>query len=59
MECGCTGDTVISHLPGLGGSDGQLTSGQPLAEEQFVIKIRKAMVASILPLDKNKNEKTN
>ena len=43
---------MISHLPGLGGGDGQLTSGQPLTEERFVAKIRKALAASILPLDK-------
>ena len=41
---------MISHLPGLGGGDGQLTSGQPLTEERFVAKIRKALAASILPL---------
>ena len=29
---------VISHLPGLGGGDGQLTSGQSLTEERFVVK---------------------
>ena len=43
---------MISHLPGLGGGDGQLTSGQPLTEERFIAKIRKALAASILPLDK-------
>ena len=50
---------VISNLPGLGGGDGQLTSGQPLTDEWFVVKIRKALAASIMPLDKNKNEKNN
>ena len=43
---------MISHLPGLGGGDGQLTSGQPLTEEQFVAKVCKTLAASILPLDK-------
>ena len=43
---------MISHLPGLGGGDGQLTSGQSLTEERFIAKIRKALAASILPLDK-------
>ena len=32
---------VISNLPGLGGGDGQLTSGQPLTEERFVVKFVK------------------
>ena len=45
---------MISHLPGLGGGDGQLTSGQPLTEERFVAKVHKALAASILPLDKKK-----
>ena len=32
---------VISNLPGLGGGDGQLTSGRSLTEERFVVKFVK------------------